>query len=273
MALSQFPRKRQPRPQGVDYATVLGPRGTEKAFGFTDAEVASRPLPSAEWGPDERFGRPWRSPLDNLLRSEMSDENAKMKDAFGSEGVHFIGDILDHKELFDIYPELTLTRVVFDPSLEGGYYDRDRRIIGVGMKSNSPAEVLMHELQHAVQTTEGMVPGANYYRMMDEAKRQNPGKSEKDLRRSVWEFYASNLGEQEAELTAARSPWGTGEFWESEEPHTVGVDTSGEHLGKVLREYFMSKAPKSPLDVPTASRGVDPLAARAMFLRRFQEAR
>ena len=73
-------------------------------------------------------------------------------------------DILDHKELFQAYPQLRNVDVVFK-DLEGGtrgsYSPSRNRITLSAELRNAPQETLVHEVQHAIQEIEGFTGGSN----------------------------------------------------------------------------------------------------------------
>lgn len=75
-------------------------------------------------------------------------------------------DVLDHDELYRQYPELRDQRIVVDPSMDKdalGYYDPNKDLLAIS-PMDSPdrfKEVLIHEIQHAVDFKEGLSFGAN----------------------------------------------------------------------------------------------------------------
>ena len=233
-------------------AMILGPQGTKRRFGVTDAPMAPVALPTHQTPGTEA----WRSPVDHMIRSEISDAAAQRGPGFGQQGKHRLSDVLKHPELFEIYPELGEVMVDFGvPDYGGAYYDPNTNSIGVGQGSKTPGVSLMHETQHAVQEIEGTTRGANYGGIMDAMKEVQPHVSEFDLQVPAYMFYQGNLGEQEAWLTGHRSPFNTGgrEFQRS--PYVHGTGTDDINLEKELREFIKWKrgrmrtrnAPMAPL--------------------------
>ncbi len=115
--------------------------------------------------------------FDELLESAANDDefasaqNAaeeKRKNAVVSKE---LGRVVDAPELFAAYPELRYMRVEFGPLADsvGGYYDPEDKVIRLPNKVPSKAlkedrdrlQVLVHEVQHAIQDIEGFTSGAN----------------------------------------------------------------------------------------------------------------
>ena len=81
-------------------------------------------------------------------------------------------ELVFNKELFDLYPELKSTYVIFDyneKTNSSGAYEKDRNGIAVTIGGNyelpnrieGPSAVLRHEIQHAIQYLEGFSRGSN----------------------------------------------------------------------------------------------------------------
>jgi len=75
--------------------------------------------------------------------------------------------VLDHKELFDAYPELRDVNIATetDPTLEGSY-NPDTNTVSVSKNfitstDEDAFKTLLHELQHKIQTIEGFAPGGH----------------------------------------------------------------------------------------------------------------
>ena len=73
-------------------------------------------------------------------------------------------DVLDHEELFRAYPQLRHVRVVFDETPKGvlGSFSAEGNQITIseGLR-DAPQDVLIHEIQHAIQNAEGFAKGSN----------------------------------------------------------------------------------------------------------------
>ena len=75
-----------------------------------------------------------------------------------------LDDFLRHSDLFEAYPALRHTSVVFKETMPGvnGYYDAGADTIVLSDKlSGAPESTLVHEIQHAVQKAEGFARGSS----------------------------------------------------------------------------------------------------------------
>lgn len=73
-------------------------------------------------------------------------------------------DVLDHEELFRAYPQLRHVRVVFDETPKGvlGSFSTEGNQITISEElRDAPQDVLIHEIQHAIQNAEGFAKGSN----------------------------------------------------------------------------------------------------------------
>lgn len=73
-------------------------------------------------------------------------------------------DVLDHEELFRAYPQLRHVRVVFDETPKGvlGSFSAEGNQITISEElHDAPQDVLIHEIQHAIQNAEGFAKGSN----------------------------------------------------------------------------------------------------------------
>ena len=104
---------------------------------------------------------------DGGLRSVISDAAAKIKDPkkeqVGAQTIEPVEDVLDHPELFKLYPELKKLDVVTEKMPKGvsGSFNGQTGVIRMNsnMGQEQQRSVLLHELQHAVQKVEGWVKG------------------------------------------------------------------------------------------------------------------
>jgi hypothetical protein len=120
----------------------------------------------------------WFKGADGKWRFEIDDSNAQLKrdsrdadqyaDIFDEAASHAVplADMLDHPALFAAYPQLKSAKVVVDHSLEvgGTYSDATRTITVKDPYSYSDGHdelksVLLHEIQHAIQSKEGFALG------------------------------------------------------------------------------------------------------------------
>lgn len=77
---------------------------------------------------------------------------------------YLLSDFIEHSELFENYPQLRYTSLVFDELPDGtnGYYNyRDGTIYLSNKFIGEPRDVLIHEIQHAIQRYEGFSRGTS----------------------------------------------------------------------------------------------------------------
>lgn len=113
-----------------------------------------------------------------MLYGEMTDtEKARLRaltETWGRErsrlserverGNARLEDVLDHEELFRAYPQLRHVRVVFDETPKGvlGSFSAEGNQITISEElRDAPQDVLIHEIQHAIQNAEGFAKGSN----------------------------------------------------------------------------------------------------------------
>ena len=72
----------------------------------------------------------------------------------------WLKDILDHPELYKTYPDLKTVKVIHDPTYSAGSAEfNGSNTITMGPKASSNQGILMHEIQHVIQDTEGFAAG------------------------------------------------------------------------------------------------------------------
>ena len=77
---------------------------------------------------------------------------------------YLLSDFIEHSELFENYPQLRYTSLVFDELPDGtnGYYNYEDGTIHLSNELiGEPREVLIHEIQHVIQQAEGFTRGAS----------------------------------------------------------------------------------------------------------------
>ena len=108
---------------------------------LTDTEQARLRALTETWGRER-----------NRLSERVERGNARLE------------DVLDHEELFRAYPQLRHVRVVFDETPKGvlGSFSAEGNQITIGEElRDAPQDVLIHEIQHAIQNAEGFAKGSN----------------------------------------------------------------------------------------------------------------
>lgn len=112
-------------------------------------------------------GRAFTGPYDKLPRFEIFDYPAELKSQVDWEAKP-LGEILNHPELFEAYPDLAELPVSLDAKLiQGGlaaaYRPKNDQIV-VSPMARKPAQLkrdLLHEVQHAIQQREDFAKGSS----------------------------------------------------------------------------------------------------------------
>src|SRR3546814_14820926 len=83
-------------------------------------------------------------------------------DVNGDQAIERLGNLLDHPELYEAYPQLKDTEVRVLPESEGfGQYDERRNILHLSMSATDKHSTALHEVQHAIQKIEDMGRGGD----------------------------------------------------------------------------------------------------------------
>jgi hypothetical protein len=172
----------------------------------------------------------WKGP-EGMMRYEIPDYNATLTpyaEAAVRIGRNFDGPLknfIDHPELFQAYPHLAETPVSFNPSgIHGGAYTPPTGNFSppnhsIMIKGNDPSQVqsiLLHEIQHAVQSNEGFTPGwskggaqAEALQLADRARQA--GMPQQAINEKLWnnfdpyDAYKRAAGEVEARAVQRRA--------------------------------------------------------------------
>ena len=132
-----------------------------------------------------------------------------------------LGEYVDAPELFEAYPELRNIRLAVRPEemsdtgFSYGYFDKSRNMIVVYSDVSHAEEVLVHEVQHAIQALEGFPGGgdgremgAEYWKLAGEVEAYNAAKRRKmtaeEKRESLLEETADVAEEDKIYLTGAQ---------------------------------------------------------------------
>lgn len=184
----------------------------------------------------------WFKGADGKWRFEISDKNAIIKES-GLQELNKgnsvkLEDILDHKDLYKAYPTLANIEVKIDESLAGtstgayvnGASAEDMTIyVRPGEAEDSFRKILLHEIQHDIQTIEGFARGGNESTVSNDflEKRNEKIQSERD---AFWENKAKELlGKEAKEYLDARK---------KAEVYGKKMGDVGEKLGKLKREHY-----------------------------------
>lgn len=144
--------------------------------------------------------------LSEAETQEMERLQEEYKDAVWGEK-YLLRDFVKHDALFEAYPALNRVSLVFDtlPGGTKGYFSkRDNTIVLSDSLFGKEADVVLHEIQHVIQKTEGFTGGANpeYWNERMENGFSKRWASGEEMMPS--ELYRNTAGEIEARDTAAR---------------------------------------------------------------------
>jgi len=124
----------------------------------------------------KRAGKTFDGKYDTLERFEIDDSKAKLKNLaryVNTKDGTKLENILDHKELFDNYPELKDISVKFHNG-SGSSFSRDGIEIGIkDFKTKDDFKsTLLHELQHSIQKEEGFARGGSAQEFYNDFKKK-----------------------------------------------------------------------------------------------------
>lgn len=172
---------------------------------------------------------------DGLPRFEVSDEQARIRPAgLDRSGRGFVGDVVQHTDLYRAHPETQLLEVQKANFTGGGFDGRTLHIgsnhvskamlAGRTVVKQSARGVALHEMQHAVQDAEGFAPGAS----PDDFEARFPGAKNAAVRDQL---YITTAGEVEAENTRARRNMTAAQRRATPPSRTETVAVSEQHMG------------------------------------------
>lgn len=97
---------------------------------------------------------------DGRWRHEIDDSGLKYTPEKLSSGTSVsLPEVLDHPELYKAYPLLKDTKIRYEPMYKGAAYYEGGNYIVVGKAYKDRPDVIMHEVQHAIQGIEGFAKG------------------------------------------------------------------------------------------------------------------
>lgn len=105
----------------------------------------------------------WFRSMDGKWRTELDDSTARLSWSV-EDGEARLGDVLEHPALFRAHPELAEVRLRTGklPDRARGKFDRQSNTIILNEKlAGQTKRVLLHEIQHAIQKSEGFARGSN----------------------------------------------------------------------------------------------------------------
>lgn len=168
-------------------------RASEKSQFMNDAlDTAKAMAASGKSSEQIRAATGWfPGKYDGKMRWELPDNNAKANkidqilgpDGFrrlmgGLESQTTLGELLNHPDLFNAYPDMKDVVVTLNPNQQGGAYQSNTDSIEIYANGSTllPRQMstLLHEVQHAIQKREGFAKGGNTLLAADEIAKQSP---------------------------------------------------------------------------------------------------
>ena len=201
----------------------------------------------------------WFRSMDGEWRTELDDSTARLNWSV-EDGEARLGDVLEHPALFRAHPELAEVRLRTGnlPENVRGAFDQQNNAIILNEKlTGQTKRVLLHEIQHAIQQSEGFARGSNrengkwhvlldayrqvkdtpqYQRLQTPDERWNYVSEQivqngtPFLRQTAQDWYSRAAGETEARDTARRY------IYSSEKRAHTRPDLSGEAKYSELAE-------------------------------------
>ena len=201
--------------QGVDAETIRKDtgwfRGADQQWRF---EIDDSGMAYSRWGDLRREDRAeyerfreleGRFISGTLTEQDLAELRGLIDEGHGTgraeeSGLLKLADFIQHDELFENYPQLKNTTLAFVDLRNGarGQYDPTMDVIALDRSlRGEPEDVLIHEIQHAIQQKEGFAGGSSpeYWK----SRRTGGGED-----RTAAELYQNTAGEIEARDAAAR---------------------------------------------------------------------
>ena len=138
----------------------------------------------------------WFPGIDGKMRWEIPDQNVKLKDDWINANT--VGDLIEHKELFDAYPDISNVNFKFASGRSAGITKDGTLVLPIAFKYLSVTEMklqtILHEIQHLIQSREGFERGGNPESIYEKEKTQIEQKQKKleDIRDRAGELAKKN---------------------------------------------------------------------------------
>jgi len=98
-----------------------------------------------------------------LLEDQLSDLfKQEPFDPHAGKTATTLGEVLDHPDLYKAYPWLQDIPVIKDTSVQTAHWNPNTREIVIGSAEYNTKDVLLHEIQHAIQGEEGFAAGGSW---------------------------------------------------------------------------------------------------------------
>lgn len=179
----------------------------------------------------------WKDPVTQRYMQEIDDSvanftpNTEFTKAMseGYLGSKKLGEIFDHPELFEAYPELKDYKVSFvgnrnNSGQTSGYFmPKSKEIEIVGSNVDDARKTLLHEIQHAVQAIEGWPRGGSSFSMITGEKAKEKAENAAKLaskavspelktkylkQEELWKNLSNFSDSPEGQYAAYRALWG-----------------------------------------------------------------
>ena len=222
-------------PEGGARFSIIGEegagRGREAEARMSDLRIAREMETAGKDAKTIKRATGWERGGDGKWRMEIPDLKIKREETL-PDGTTYaksefslkfhdgaLGEYVDAPELFEAYPELRNIRLAVRPAemsdtgFSYGYFDKSRNMIVVYSDVSHAEELLVHEVQHAIQAQEGFPgggdgrTGAEYRKLAGEVEAYNAAKRRKmtaeEKRESLLEETADVAEEDKIYLTGA----------------------------------------------------------------------
>lgn len=150
-------------------------------------------------GPDGQ----WRQEIDD---SKMRYEKSFEKSPAGQSINTFVGDAIDHPELWKAYPQSPNIALGMYPSAQNASYQPAAKKIVIPNRGKSGRSSLLHELQHAIQEQEGFAVGGNFrdFAKMKYEAEQKIGSLNDQMRALVRQMDAPGLAKKDKDALSSQ---------------------------------------------------------------------
>ena len=225
-------------PEGGARFSIIGEegagRGREAEARMNDLRIAREMETAGKDAKTIKRATGWERGGDGKWRMEIPDLKIKREETL-PDGTTYaksefslkfhdgtLGEYVDAPELFEAYPELRNIRLAVRPEemsdtgFSYGYFDKSRNMIVVYSDVPHAEELLVHEVQHAIQAQEGFPgggdgrTGAEYRKLAGEVEAYNAAKRRKmtaeEKRESLLEESADVAEEDKIYLNGADGP-------------------------------------------------------------------
>ena len=225
-------------PEGGARFSIIGEegagRGREAEARMSDLRIAREMETAGKDAKTIKRATGWERGGDGKWRMEIPDLKIKREETLPDGTTYaksefslkfhdgMLGEYVDAPELFEVYPELRNIRLAVRPEkmsdtgFSYGYFDKSRNMIVVYSDVSHAEELLVHEVQHAIQALEGFSgggdgrTGAEYRKLAGEVEAYNAAKRRKmtaeEKRESLLEETADVAEEDKIYLNRADGP-------------------------------------------------------------------